>query len=150
MLFALLLCAVMTMGLYAGFMLTFLIAVMPGLAVLSDERFTDAMRRFNEKVPGPLFLLLFVGTVAFPATALLVAPTAPTSSPLILGALCCAVVSHLITIVGNIPLNKALADAEGGDDAAARVAFEARWNRLHAARAVISLAGFASLSAAVV
>lgn len=44
--------AVITTGLYAGFLLTFLIAIMPGIAALPDERFTAAMRRFNEKVPG--------------------------------------------------------------------------------------------------
>ncbi len=45
--------AVITTGLYAGFLLTFLIAVMPGLAALPDGGFTAAMRRFNEKVPRP-------------------------------------------------------------------------------------------------
>lgn len=43
---------VITTGLYAGFLLTFLTAVMPGIAALPDERFAAAMRRFNEKVPG--------------------------------------------------------------------------------------------------
>jgi uncharacterized membrane protein len=61
--------AVITTGLYAGFMLTFLVAIMPGLAALSDEGFTAAMRRFNEKVPGPVFLVLFLGVIAFPAVA---------------------------------------------------------------------------------
>ncbi|WP_443062821.1 hypothetical protein [Streptomyces sp. NBC_00441] len=42
---------VITTGLYAGFLLTFLIAVMPGLTVLPDDGFTAAMRRFNEKAP---------------------------------------------------------------------------------------------------
>ncbi|MFJ4911805.1 hypothetical protein [Streptomyces sp. NPDC088726] len=48
--------AVTTTGLYAGFLLTFLFVVMPGLAALPDEGFTAAMRRINEKVPGPGFL----------------------------------------------------------------------------------------------
>lgn len=56
-------------GLYAGFMLAFLVAVMPGLAELTDGQFTAAMRRFNEKVPGPVFMVLFLGVVALPAAA---------------------------------------------------------------------------------
>ncbi|GFM97245.1 hypothetical protein Sfulv_20560 [Streptomyces fulvorobeus] len=66
----LLMLAVITAGLYAGFLLTFLAVVMPGLALLPDERFVAAMRRFNEKVPGPGFLLVFLGVVALPAAAL--------------------------------------------------------------------------------
>ncbi|MER5892249.1 DUF1772 domain-containing protein [Streptomyces sp. NPDC001876] len=145
MTFALLLAAVLTAGLYAGFMLTFLIAVMPGLAALPDDQFTSAMRRFNEKVPGPSFLILFAGVIIFPA-AVLIAGTS--HWPTVLGALLCAVVGHLITIAGNIPLNTALAGSEGGDDSAARTAFESRWNSLHRVRTVFSLAAFTLLSVA--
>ncbi|MEU2129242.1 DUF1772 domain-containing protein [Streptomyces sp. NPDC018352] len=137
--------AVITTGLYAGFMLTFLIAVMPGIAALPDERFTDAMRRFNEKVPGPAFLVLFLGVIAFPAVVA-IGGDGGTDRLLAVAALVCAVAGHLITIAGNIPLNKALAESEGGDDSAARAAFESRWNRLHRVRTLLSLAAFALLA----
>ncbi|MBK3534374.1 DUF1772 domain-containing protein, partial [Streptomyces sp. MBT72] len=65
----LLVLATIVTGLYAGFMLTFLTGIMSGLAELTDEQFTSAMRRFNEKVPGPVFLVLFLGVVALPAAA---------------------------------------------------------------------------------
>ncbi|GFM97244.1 hypothetical protein Sfulv_20550 [Streptomyces fulvorobeus] len=68
---------------------------------------------------------------------------------LVLAALVCAVVSHLITVIGNVPLNNALAGAEGGDDAAARAAFEPRWNTLHRVRTVLSTASFVLLAAVV-
>ncbi|MER5277882.1 DUF1772 domain-containing protein [Streptomyces sp. NPDC002809] len=139
--------AVITTGLYAGFMLTFLLAVMPGLAALPDERFTAAMRRFNEKVPGPAFLLLFLGVIAFPAVGVFT-ELGEKRWPLVVVGLACAVVSHLVTIGGNIPLNKALAAAEGGDDSAARSAFEALWNGFHRFRTALSLAAFVLLAAA--
>ncbi|MEU9093205.1 DUF1772 domain-containing protein [Streptomyces sp. NPDC087901] len=139
--------AVITTGLYAGFMLTFLVAIMPGLAALSDEQFTTAMRRFNEKVPGPVFLVLFVGVIVFPAVVTFTG-NGEHEWPLVAVALACAVVSHLVTIVGNIPLNKALAESEGGDDSAARTAFEAHWNALHRFRTALSLLAFALLAAA--
>ncbi|NED92301.1 DUF1772 domain-containing protein [Streptomyces sp. SID11233] len=103
--------AVTTTGLYAGFLLTFLVVVMPGLAALPDDGFTDAMRRINEKVPGPGFLIVFLGVTVFPAITL-VAGTHDWEWPLVAGALACSVVSHVVTIAGNIPLNKALAEAE--------------------------------------
>jgi len=144
--------AVITTGLYAGFLLTFRIAVMPGIAMLPDEQFTAAMRRFNEKVPGPLFLVLFIGVIALPAA---VAVTAFRGGSGVDGAqracavaaLICALGSHLVTIAGNIPLNKALAASEGGDDPAARKAFEPRWNSLHRIRTVLSFAAFVLLAA---
>ncbi|MFI6606697.1 DUF1772 domain-containing protein [Streptomyces sp. NPDC050507] len=139
--------AVITTGLYAGFMLTFLVAIMPGLAALPDEGFTAAMRRFNEKVPGPAFLVLFLGVIAFPAVAAFT-EYGEGGWPLVAAALACAVVSHLVTIAGNIPLNQALAGSEGGDDSAARTAFEARWNALHRFRTALSLAAFVLLAAA--
>lgn len=139
--------AVITTGLYAGFLLTFLIAVMPGLAVLPDGGFTAAMRRFNEKVPGPAFLVLFLGVIAFPAVPVFT-EAGEESWPLLIAALACAVASHLITIAGNIPLNNALAASEGGDDTEARTAFETRWNALHRVRTVLSLAAFVLLAVA--
>ncbi|MEU8627850.1 anthrone oxygenase family protein [Streptomyces sp. NPDC048669] len=155
--------AVIATGLYAGFLLTFLIAIMPGLAVLPDGDFTAAMRRFNEKVPGPVFLVIFLGVIAFPA-AVLVAETDVWGRPPVAAALVCAIGSHLVTIAGNIPLNKALAASESpsqartpmapgegegeGGDSAARTAFEARWNILHQVRTALSLAAFILLTVA--
>ncbi|MEI7030411.1 DUF1772 domain-containing protein [Streptomyces pratensis] len=133
--------SVIVNGLYAGFLLTFLIAIMPGLAGLTDEQFTAAMRRFNEKVPGPLFLLLFLGVVALPAAAFLTAlgEHDAVAGAAMAAALVCGVIGHAITIVGNIPLNNALAASEGGDDSAARAAFEPRWNTLHRVRTAFAI-----------
>ncbi|MFD7426263.1 DUF1772 domain-containing protein [Streptomyces sp. NPDC059818] len=154
--------AVITTGLYAGFLLMFLIAIMPGLAVLPDGDFTAAMRRLNEKVPGPVFLVVFLGVIVFPAVALF-AEKDVWGRPYLAAALVCAIGSHLVTIAGNIPLNKALAAAESpseesgttaregegeGGDSAARTAFEARWNFLHQARTALSLAAFVLLTVA--
>nr|WP_097971655.1 anthrone oxygenase family protein [Streptomyces sp. gb14] len=146
----LLVLATIVTGLYAGFMLTFLTGIMPGLAELTDEQFTAAMRRFNEKVPGPVFLVLFLGVVALPAAAFFtgLGEHEGAAGPAILAALVCSVVGHLITVAGNIPLNKALAASEGGDDSAARAAFEARWNMLHRVRTALSLAAFVLLAVA--
>ncbi|MFJ6615777.1 DUF1772 domain-containing protein [Streptomyces sp. NPDC091289] len=137
-------------GLYAGFMLTFLIAIMPGLAELTDEQFTAAMRRFNDKVPGPVFLVLFLGVVALPAAAFFtgLGEHSETTGPAVLGALICVIISHLVTFFGNIPLNNALTASEGGDDSAARAAFESRWNTFHQVRTAFNLVACVLLAVA--
>jgi uncharacterized membrane protein len=143
--------AVIFTGLYAGFMLTFQISVMPALARLSDDQFLPAMRRINEVVPRPAFLFLFLGIIAFPAAALAVPVDGRTDTQLwlIVAGLVCAVINHLITIAGNIPLNNALAAAENlspaAPDSEVRAAFEPRWNLLHLIRTLFTLASFALL-----
>jgi uncharacterized membrane protein len=107
--------ALISTGLYAGFMLTFRISVMPALARLPDDQFLPAMRRINEVVPRPLFLILFFSIVVFPALGLAV-PVEDRGAAefwLLAAGLACSVINHLITIGGNIPLNNALAASEG-------------------------------------
>ncbi|MFG2332087.1 DUF1772 domain-containing protein [Streptomyces sp. NPDC048604] len=140
-------------GLYAGFMLIFLTGIMPALARLTDAEFVHAMRRINEYVPKPLFLVVFLGIVVFPVAALLVPVDgrSDTQKWLIVAGLVCVLLNHLVTVAGNIPLNNALADSEGGagdDPAAVRAAFERRWNAFHRIRTPLVTAGFGLLIAA--
>ncbi|MEU8526949.1 MULTISPECIES: DUF1772 domain-containing protein [Streptomyces] len=140
-------------GLYAGFMLIFWTGIMPALGRLTDTEFVHAMRRINEYVPKPVFLVVFLGIVAFPVAALLVPidGRSDTQKWLIVAGLACVVLNHLVTIAGNIPLNNALAASEGGpgdDPAAVRAAFESRWNALHRVRTLLITAGFGLLIAA--
>jgi uncharacterized membrane protein len=136
--------AVIATGLYAGFMFAFAAGVMPALKLLTDEQFVAAMRRINEKVPSPLFLLLFLGFVAFPAAALALPVDGRTDEArlLLILALACAIVSHLVTIAGNIPLNTAL-EKSTAPAPETRKAFESKWNRLHLIRTLVTTASFA-------
>lgn len=144
--------AIASTGLYAGFMLIFLTGIMPALARLDDGAFVDAMRRINEYVPKAVFLVVFLGVVAFPLAAFLVPVDgrSDTQKWLVLAGLVCAVLNHLVTVAGNIPLNNALAASErsGEPPAAVRVAFEKRWNGFHLIRTVLITAAFGLLIAA--
>ncbi|MEV0374512.1 DUF1772 domain-containing protein [Streptomyces sp. NPDC050636] len=144
-------------GLYAGFLVTFLIAIMPALKRLPDRQFTAAMRRINEVVPGPAFGLLFLAAPALTAAALATGRDGRSSGAtwLLAAGLAAAVLSHLVTLAGNIPLNSALAKAESDDtadadtaDAEARAAFEPRWNQLHRVRTGLSTAAFVLVTVA--
>nr|WP_209311269.1 DUF1772 domain-containing protein [Streptomyces spiramenti] len=142
---------VLTTGLFAGYFLAFLTGVMPGLRRLPDAEFAMAMRRVNETVPRPVFLALFAAVVVLPLGAWLfpVDGRSATATGLLLAGLGCVVANHLVTVVGNVPLNNALAASEGaGRDGEARAAFEKRWNTLHLVRTLLSVAGFALVTAA--
>lgn len=143
--------AIASTGLYAGFMLIFLTGIMPALARLDDAEFVTAMRRINDYVPRAVFLIVFLGVVAFPAAAFFVPVDGRTDTQkwLVLAGLVCAVLNHLVTIGGNIPLNTALAASEstGGTPAAVRAAFEKRWNGFHLIRTVLITAAFGLLVA---
>ncbi|WP_432105292.1 DUF1772 domain-containing protein [Streptomyces sp. bgisy091] len=146
-------CALVCTGLYAGYMFAFLSGVMPALKEVDDATFTLVMRGINRKVPGPLFLLLFLGSPAFPAASWFVAPDgrAGSAGALVGAAAVCALTGHLITSAGNIPLNNALESSRGqGDERTARVAFEKRWNALHLVRTLFAVAAFALMAVAVV
>ncbi|RST14462.1 DUF1772 domain-containing protein [Streptomyces sp. WAC05374] len=142
--------AIISTGLYAGFMLIFLTGIMPAFARLTDEQFVTVMRRVNAQVPRAVFMTAFAGVAVFPALALAV-PVAGRSEGqrwLIVAGLVCAVLNHLVTIGGNVPLNNALAASEGGPATPARQAFESRWNTFHLIRTLFVTASFALLVAA--
>ncbi|MBM7054422.1 DUF1772 domain-containing protein [Streptomyces sp. RHZ10] len=139
-------------GLYAGYMIAFMSGVMPALKEVDDASFTLVMRVVNRKVPGPLFLLLFLGSLAFPAASFFVEPDgrAAVDTTLVGVAAVCALVGHLITSGGNVPLNNALEASKGrGGDRAARTAFEGRWAALHVLRTLCATAAFVLVALAV-
>ncbi|MEV3993069.1 anthrone oxygenase family protein [Streptomyces sp. NPDC049837] len=139
--------AIISTGLYAGFMLIFRTGIMPALARLSDEQFVTVMRLINAQVPRAVFMTAFAGVVVFPALALGVPVEGRSDSQrwLIVAGLVCAVLNHLVTIGGNVPLNNALAGSEGGAPGPARSAFESRWNAFHLLRTLLVTASFALL-----
>ncbi|MFH9298367.1 DUF1772 domain-containing protein [Streptomyces sp. NPDC017520] len=139
-------------GLYAGYMLAFLSGVMPALKEVDDASFTLIMRTVNRKVPGPLFLVLFLGSLAFPVASFFVEPDGRVGgdTALVGVAAVCALVGHLVTSGGNVPLNNALESSKGrGDERSARTAFEGRWNALHALRTLLAAAAFVLVAVAV-
>lgn len=118
-------------GLLAGLYLAFLVAVMPALRGLDDAAFVDTMRRINDSIVNPLFLLVF-----FAAPVLTVVAAVVVRSPVLYAAAALGLVTLLITIAFNVPLNETL--AAGGT----RGEFESRWvlfNGLRVGTGVASL-----------
>ena len=108
------------------------------------------------RAQGPCSCVVFLGVVAFPVAAFLVPVDGRTDTQkwLVLAGLVCAALNHLVTVAGNIPLNKALAASESRtgrqDPAAVRAAFEKRWNGFHGIRTALIVVAFGLLTAAAV
>ena len=54
---------ILQVGLTAGLLLIFSIAVNPGLARLSEEEYYRAMKFINQVILNPIFFLVFIGPV---------------------------------------------------------------------------------------
>jgi uncharacterized membrane protein len=149
--------ATVTVGLTAGVMFCYQLAIMPGLHGLDDRDFVRAFQALDRKIVHPLF----VGVTFFGGGALLIAATAlqdagTTRFSLLLAAtVVYAVGVLLLTMLWHVPRNDALArvpvDRASADDLArARARFEAPWNRLHVVRTLASIASLALLAVALV
>ena len=121
-------------GLLAGLYFAYAVSVMPALRSMDDATFAAVMNRINVVIVNPVFLTVFLGAPAL-AVALLVWDRSPWA---IAGA-ALAVVTLLVTVVFNIPLNNAL--AAGGE----RDAFETPWVLWNVVRTLTGTAGLVCL-----
>ncbi|WP_016698321.1 DUF1772 domain-containing protein [Actinoalloteichus spitiensis] len=142
-----LLAATVTGGLVAGLFTGFAYGVMPALRRVDDATFVRVMRRINEVIPNPWFLLPFLGTpvCAAVAAATHLGTEGQTVLPWLLGGFALSLTTVVVTGVVNVPLNNALA-ATGESATAARRAFERRWNRANVLRSVTATAAVACLA----
>ncbi len=121
-------------GLLAGLYFAFAVAVMPALRGTDDGAFVDMMKRINVSIVNPVFLLVF-----FAAPALAVLAAALVRSPVAYAAAALAVLTLLVTVVFNVPLNDRLADG------AARADFETAWVRFNGLRTVTGIGSLVCL-----
>jgi uncharacterized membrane protein len=142
-----LLIATFLCALVAGFLFAFAVVIMPGIRRLGDREFIRAFQVIDGVIQRnqPLFMAVWLGSVVAlvaavsgvgqldtPGRALLIAATAA----YLLGV-------QLPTVVVNVPLNNGLQalDAHTPDGtalAAAREAFEVRWNRWNRIRTLVA------------
>jgi uncharacterized membrane protein len=149
--------ATVTVGLTAGVMFCYQIAIMPGLHQLDDRSFIRTYQRIDRAIVNPLF----VGVSFFGGGALLVAATAlqdagtSTSTLLAVATAIYVLAVLVVTMAWHVPRNNALArfpvaTAADDDVARARARFEGPWNRLHIVRTIGSIASLTLLAAALI
>ncbi|TDX03355.1 DUF1772 domain-containing protein [Kribbella sp. VKM Ac-2566] len=144
-----LMAATMTTGLVAGVYGIYANAFMPGLAKTDDRTFVGAFTAVDRAIVNPLFLGLgFVGALLFTLLAGLLS-LKERALPWIAVAFVLYLVSMILTMAVNVPLNdalKAAGDPATIDVAAARAAFdEAKWVAFNLARTLLALVSFGLL-----
>ena len=111
-LFALKLFAALGCGLIAGVFFAFSTFVMPALARLQPDRGIAAMQSINITAINPLFMLALFGTAIaclFIVISVLLHWHQSSTIYLSIGSLLYLVGTILVTMLGNVPLNNALA-----------------------------------------
>ena len=135
-------------GLVTGFILTYAIVVMPGLAKLTDKNFLRAFQVTDEIIQNnqPLFMLIWIGSIISVITTTftsIVYVGFPDASLTLLVCFIYLVGAQGVTIIIHIPLNNHVQKLQVDklDDQAAnqeRSMFEARWNKFNYIRSSIS------------
>lgn len=145
--------ALLTTGLMAGIFFTWTNAVTPGIGKLTNMGYLSALQSMNRVILNPLFYLVFLA----PVVSLIVTTCSHYGSDpslvfklLLLATLIYLGGSFLVTILGNIPLNELLdqanLDALTSDQAnQLRTAIEAKWNEFNLVRTIASTASFSIL-----
>jgi len=147
---AALMAATITTGLMTGAYWAYGTAFMPGLAKVDDKTFVAAFQAADRAIVNPVFLGIgFVGTLLLTALAGLLS-LKEKALPWIAAAFVLYLITMIVTVAVNVPLNdalKAAGDPNTIDVTAARAAFdEARWRTFNNLRTVVALAAFTLLT----
>jgi len=150
LLFPLTLLSALGCGLIAGAFFAFSTFVMQALGRLPPPQGIAAMQSINIVVINPWFLGVFLGTavvcVLLAVSALLIW-SEPAAIYLLVGSVLYFAGTFLVTMVFNVPLNKALAvadpaSAEGANLWSKYLVSWTAWNHLRAGAALIAMASF--------
>ncbi len=145
-----LLAATLTTGLVAGVFGIYANAIMPGLARTDDKTFVAAFQAMDRAIVNPIFLGLgFVGSLVLTLLAGVLHLQEDTF-PWIAVAFVLYLITFVVTIAVNVPMNdalKAAGDPNTIDVTAARAAFdEARWRSFNLLRVALSTVAFGLLA----
>jgi uncharacterized membrane protein len=145
--------ATIATGLAAGFFYAYHVSVTRGHALIGDRAYVEAMQAINATIRNWEFFLGFFGALILGAAALALRAgrwRSPATWLLATG-VALYLAAFLVTMLVNVPMNEDLATValSGSDLATVRADYEAPWNRANALRTGLSVAGFASLVAAV-
>lgn len=148
--FALTLAAALGSGLVGGIFFAFSSFVMTALGRLPPPQGIAAMQAINVAVLNPLFFAVFFGTglVSVALAILALADWSRAGSGyLLVGSLLYPLGSILVTMLANVPLNRALAavEPESAEGAQCWARYRTAWTAWNHLRTVASLAAAAAL-----
>jgi uncharacterized membrane protein len=150
-----LIAATLTMGLMAGVFSLYSHAIMPGLRRTDDRTFVGAFQAIDRAIINPWFMPMFFGALVFTAIAAALLVGEGAVLPWTLAALVLYLVTFLITIRVNVPLNDAIKAAGDPDEladlAGVRRRFdEDRWARMNLIRSITTTIALGCLAWALV
>jgi uncharacterized membrane protein len=150
-----LIAATLTMGLMAGVFSLYSHAIMPGLRRTDDRTFVGAFQAIDRAIINPWFMPMFFGALVFTAIAAALLVGEGAVLPWTLAALVLYLVTFLITIRVNVPLNDAIKAAGDPDEladlAGVRRRFdEDRWARMNLIRSITTTIALGCLTWALV
>ena len=147
--------ATVCVGLVAGLLGAFAVAIMPALRGASDRTFVETMQRINVSILNPIFLGAYAGGLLLSAASIVLhwVDDERGAVPWIVAGTVLYFVVLAITGRVNVPLNEQL-DAAGdptriADLGAVRRQFEDRWVTWNVIRSVVNVAAFACLAIAI-
>ena len=140
----------MSMGLMAGVVLLYAHTVMPGLRGTDDRTFVTAYQAIDRAIINPWFMTTAFGGALVLTGAAAISNRGTAAMPWILAALVLYLVTVVITIAVNVPLNdaiKAAGDPARIDVARVRADFdESRWVAWNLVRVATTTPAFALLT----
>jgi uncharacterized membrane protein len=152
---ATLMAATITMGLVAGVFVLYAHTIMPGLGKTDDRTFVGAFQAIDRAIINPWFMPMFFGALVFTAVAAALLAGEGAVLPWTLAALVLYLVTFVITIRVNVPLNDAIKAAGDPDEladlAGVRQRFdEDRWARMNLIRSITTTIALGCLAWALV
>jgi uncharacterized membrane protein len=144
--------ATLLCGMVAGLLYGYDCSVILGLGRLSDKAYLEAFQSINSAIQNPYFFVSFMGTLfLLPFSTWYSHAHSPACFPFLLTATLIYIVGVMgVTMLGNIPLNEALANfniPSASETALAqqRKIFESLWNNYHRIRTLAALLSFSFL-----
>jgi uncharacterized membrane protein len=144
--------ATVCVGLVAGLLGAFAVAIMPALRGASDRTFVETMQRINVSILNPIFLGAYMGGLLLSVAAVVLhwIDDERGALPWIIAGTVLYLVVLVITDRVNVPLNEQM-DAIGDptratDLGAARQQFEDRWVTWNVIRSVVNVGAFVCLA----
>jgi uncharacterized membrane protein len=148
-LFTITIVAALGCGLIAGLFFAFSVSVMKALARLPSAEGVAAMQSINVAIINPVFLAAFFGTAAaciIVVIASLLRWHDPGAAYLLIGGALYLVGTFLVTLVFNVPKNKALASVAPAEGARLWTDYLSKWTAWNHVRTAAALAAAASLT----
>ena len=134
---------ILQVGLTAGLLFIFSIAVNPGLAKLRDEEYFRAMKFINQVILNPIFFLVFIGPVI---TMPILTYMSISNSNMFIFILSSTILYFLgvvlITSFKNVPLNNKLEKLSSNDYNKVFLWYRNPWNFWHNIRTFFGFASF--------